>query len=153
VGELCHFVDLCTYLVGQPPVSVFAQALGRDPEIDDSSVVLLRFPDGSAASIQYLASAADALPKERFEVSGGGRTARCDNFRTTEILSGGRTRRHRTTNQDKGQQTAVSEVVAALREGRPSPFGLDELAAVSRATFAVAESAASGAAVVLKLEK
>ncbi len=47
----------------------------------------------------------------------------------------------------------MSEVVAALVQGRPSPFTLDELAAVSRVTFAVAESAASGSAIRLQLEK
>ena len=31
VGEVCHFVDLCSFLVGATPASVFARALGRDP--------------------------------------------------------------------------------------------------------------------------
>jgi predicted dehydrogenase len=141
VGEACHFVDLCTYLVGAPPVAVSAQRLARDPESDDSLVALLAFADGSAATLAYLARSDPALPKERFEVSGDGRTARCDNFRSTEIS--GR-KRLRTLNQDKGQATAIAEVLAALRAGRPSPFELSELVAVSRATFALVEAAASG---------
>ena len=142
VGEACHFVDLCTFLVGAPPVRVFAQALGRDPELDDSLVAQLRFADGSSATLHYLASASGELPKERFEVSGAGRTALCDNFRHTRILGGGKGLR--TVNQDKGQATAVREVLAAVREGRPSPFGLEEIGAVSRATFALLESSRSG---------
>ncbi|MCA9506660.1 MAG: Gfo/Idh/MocA family oxidoreductase, partial [Myxococcales bacterium] len=51
VGEVCHFVDLCTYLVGQNPVDVQARMLGRDPETDDSVMALLHYPDGSTASI------------------------------------------------------------------------------------------------------
>jgi hypothetical protein len=50
----------------------------------------------------------------------------------------------KTMNQDKGQATAVAEVVAAVRDGRPSPFALDELVAVSRATLAILESARTG---------
>ncbi len=142
VGEVCHFVDLCTFLVGGPPVRVFAQALGRDPEHDDSLVAQLGFADGSAATLQYLARASGELPKERFEVSAEGRTAACESFRVTRFAGGGRPLR--TLNQDKGQQTAVREVVAAVREGRASPFALDEVAAVSRATFALVASARGG---------
>ena len=68
-------VDLCGYLVGAPPTSVFARALGRDPEVDDSTVLVLGFADGSTATIAYLANASPDLPKERFEVSADGRTA------------------------------------------------------------------------------
>ena len=146
VGEVCHFVDLCIYLVGAAPVSVHASALGRDPETDDSIASLLKFPDGSVATIQYLARANAALPKERFEVSGDGKTAFCDNFKKTRVLGGASLR---TWNQDKGQATAVREVIEALRTGAPSPFVWDEIAAVTRATFAMLESVRSGRPVAL----
>jgi predicted dehydrogenase/threonine dehydrogenase-like Zn-dependent dehydrogenase len=148
VGEACHMVDLCAYLVGAPPVEVFARALGRDPERDDSTVLVLGFADGSTATIEYLANASAELPKERFEVSADGRTASCDNFRTTRLPGG---RKLRTASQDKGQQTALREVVEALRAGAASPFSLEEIEAVSRATFAAAESARTRAAVRLGL--
>lgn len=137
VGEVCHFVDLCAYLVGEPPARVFARTPSRDREGDDSVVVLLGFPDGSQATVEYLARASGSLPKERFEVSGDGRTARCTNFRSTKLPGG---RRVRGWNQDKGQTAALAEVVKAVRDGRPSPFDLPGLVAVSRATFAIEES-------------
>jgi predicted dehydrogenase/threonine dehydrogenase-like Zn-dependent dehydrogenase len=146
IGEVCHFVDLCTFLAGAPPVSVFASALGRDPETDDSIHALLQYADGSTASIQYLARASAALPKERFEASADGRTALCDNFRRTTVHGG---RSLRTWNQDKGQRTAVAEVIAALGAGAPSPFAWEEIAATTRATFAMLESARSGRPVAL----
>ena len=133
------------YLVGAPPRRVFARALGRDPETDDSIVSPARLPgrlDGDASSTWPRASA--ELPKERFEASADGRTARCDNFRVTTLLGGPRAGRVKTLNQDKGQATAVAEVVEAVRAGGPSPFSLDEIVAVSRATFAMLESARSG---------
>lgn len=145
LGEACHFVDLCSYLVGSPPTSVYARALGRDPETDDSTVMLLGFADGSTATIEYLARASTSLPKERFEVSGDGRTAICDNFRETRLLGGGG-KGVKTLNQDKGQATAVAEVIAAVKAGAPSPFGLDELYAVSETTFAAKRSIRSGSA-------
>jgi predicted dehydrogenase/threonine dehydrogenase-like Zn-dependent dehydrogenase len=144
VGEVCHFVDTCAYLVGTPPCSVFARTLGRDPETDDSTVAMLGFPDGSTATVAYLARASTALPKERWEASADGRTVLCDNFRATRFL-GGRT--VKTLNQDKGQRTAVAEIVEAVRSGAPSPFELHEVLGVSRATFAILESARTGLAV------
>jgi len=144
IGEVCHFVDLCTFLVGAPPCAVFARALGRDVESDDSVTALLSFSDGSVATIDYLASANASLPKERFEVSSGGRTARCENFRVTELLGEGRRRKLGSVRQDKGQEAALREVIQAVRAGQPSPFDFAELLAVSRATFAIEESARSG---------
>src|SRR4029453_4704929 len=90
VGEVCHFVDLCAFLVGAAPVRVVAQALGRDPEQDDSLVAQLGFAERSAATLQYLAAASGELPKERFEASADGRTAACENFRITRFAGGGR---------------------------------------------------------------
>ncbi|MEE2679554.1 MAG: bi-domain-containing oxidoreductase [Myxococcota bacterium] len=141
IGEVCHFVDLCAHLVGTPPSRVFASALGRDPESDDSVIATLGWPDGSAATIQYLASAHANLPKERFEASADGSTVRCDNYRRTEVL-GGRTLK--TWNQDKGQATAVAETVEAVARGGASPIALSELAGVARATFAILAAIRSG---------
>jgi predicted dehydrogenase/threonine dehydrogenase-like Zn-dependent dehydrogenase len=142
VGEGCHFVDLCTSFVGDVPTTVYARALGRDPETDDGAVIVLGFGDGSTATIEYLATANAALPKERFEVSADGITAIGDNFRETTIHGG---KGLKTMNQDKGQAAAVAQVVAAVKEGRPSPFRPDELVAVSDATFAALRSMRSGA--------
>jgi predicted dehydrogenase len=148
LGEACHFVDLASYLVGAPPATVFARSLGRGIASDDSTVALLGFADGSTATLEYLARTDSALPKERFEASADGRTARCDNFRVTKLSGAPDVR---TMNQDKGQAAAVVEVVEAVRSGAPSPFRLEELLAVSRATFAIQESARSGAPVRLAL--
>jgi predicted dehydrogenase/threonine dehydrogenase-like Zn-dependent dehydrogenase len=147
IGEACHFVDLCTYLVGAPPVRVFAQALSRDPDSDDSLVAILSFPDGSTASLEYLARASSELPKERFEASADGLTATCENYRITQFRGSRGPGRVKTVNQDKGQADAVAAVVEAVRSGGPSPFRLDEIVAVSRATFAALESVRTGRAV------
>ncbi|MAJ59749.1 MAG: hypothetical protein CBC48_07070 [bacterium TMED88] len=145
LGECCHFVDLCTYLVGELPHRVFATHSGLNTEIDDSTTILMSWPDGSAATIHYLARAAGDLPKERFEVSCGQVTATCDNFRQTRIhgSSGG----VRKMNQDKGQATALAETLAAIRKGEPSPISIEEILSVSETTFAILESQQSGRAI------
>jgi predicted dehydrogenase len=147
VGEACHFVDLLTYLVGRPPRSVQAQALGREPENDDSMIASLRFDDGSVATLQYLARASADLPKERFEVSWGGRTLISTDFRELQQVGA---KKSSLLNQDKGQRTAVAEVIDAVRSGGPSPFDLSEIEAVSLATFAMLESARLGETVEIR---
>lgn len=147
VGEVCHFVDLCMFLAGSLPARVFARALNADLSLDDSVAIQIAFSDGSVAQIQYLARASGDLPKERFEVSVDGKTASCENFRTTTFA--GRRRPFRTLNQDKGQAAALRDVILSARQGRPAPFAFDEIAAVSRTTFAILESACSGQEVVL----
>jgi predicted dehydrogenase len=147
IGECCHFVDLCSWLVGAPPNRVFARSLSRERDVDDSMVTLLSYPDGSVATLEYLGSASGELPKERIEISADGTTAQCDNFRTTRVVGGAS---HKTLNQDKGQEAAIEHVIDAVRGGKPSPFTLLELAATSAATFAMEESMRSGQAVDLE---
>ncbi|MFO0691365.1 MAG: bi-domain-containing oxidoreductase [Myxococcota bacterium] len=132
VGEACHFVDLCTYLVGQVPNGVEARALGRDRETDDSTMMLVAYPDGSTASIAYLANASTELPKERFEVHADGRSALCENYRVT-TLPGGKTLKG--LNQDKGQAEAVRVTLEAVRTGAASPIPVGEWVSTSGVTF------------------
>jgi predicted dehydrogenase len=141
VGECCHFIDLCIYLVGELPTSVYARALGRNPDLDDSMVATIGFGDGSIATLQYLANASSELPKERFEVSAAGKTAISENFRSTRVVG---QRPFKTVNQNKGQQEAVLEVLEACRSGSGSPITLEELAANSETTFGMLESMRSG---------
>jgi predicted dehydrogenase len=145
---MCHFVDLANYLVGQPCISVFARAISRDTDVDDSMLSVLTYPDGSTVALEYLAHSDPGLPKERFEVSGDGKTARCRNFRTTD-LSG--TRNFRSLGQDKGQATEIREVLDAVQNGQPSPFQLEEIVNVSRVTFAMVESAGTGTPAHVKI--
>jgi predicted dehydrogenase len=134
IGEACHFVDLCAYLVGQAPSGVQARALGRDPETDDSMMALLSYPDGSTASIAYLANASTEVSKERFEVHADGKSALCDNYRVTTLPGG---KKVKGINQDKGQREAVAAVLRAIQSGGRSPIAIDEILAVSRTTAAI----------------
>jgi predicted dehydrogenase len=134
IGEACHFVDLCTYLIGRPPLSVQVRALGRDPETNDSTMALLSYSDGSTASISYLANASTELSKERWEVHADGKSAVCDNFRVTKLPGG---RKVKGINQDKGQARAIAQTITAVSESKASPISIDEVVAVSRATASI----------------
>jgi predicted dehydrogenase len=101
--------------------------------------VSLRYRDGSLATITYLTEAHRRFPKETFEVSSGGRTARLDNFRQTTVWAGTRSRvRRHLGPADKGQRAQIAAFLFSLRSGGPMPISLESLTATTRATLAAA---------------
>ena len=89
VGEGGHFVDTLSWWIGSDPVEVVTMPAAGPDELQMS----LRYDDGSLATITYLTNAHRRFPKETFEASTSGRTARLDNFRRTTVWSGTRASR------------------------------------------------------------
>ncbi|HEY4424870.1 MAG TPA: bi-domain-containing oxidoreductase [Pyrinomonadaceae bacterium] len=143
IGEGCHFIDLIQYLVGAPPVSVFAESISAKSSkiVDaDSVIITLRFADGSNGSVAYLAEGDKGLAKERVEIFGAGRSFVLDDFRRATLYKDGREEQVASKAQDKGQQEQVRVVCASVLQGGAAPIELDELAATTRATFRVLDS-------------
>jgi len=142
IGEGCHFVDFLTFLVGQAPLSVSAQALadgGRYRE--DNAVLTFTFPDGSLGTVSYLANGDKAFPKERVEVFTGGRVAVLDDYRTLEMVRDGRREIVRSRlRQDKGHRAEWQVFSTAIRTGGSAPIPYEHLFGVTRATFAAVEA-------------
>ncbi len=135
VGEGGHFVDTVSWWIGGDPVEVLPMSAGGSDEVQMS----LRYGDGSLATITYLTSAHRRFPKETFEASSGGRTARLDNFKRTTVWAGTRSRvRRHLGPPDKGQSTEIKGFLAAVRTGGAMPISLNSLAATTRATLAIA---------------
>ena len=146
-GEVCHFVDFMQYLTGAHVTRVYAEPVTSDDReaVDDDSVfVTLKFADGSNGSIAYLAEGDRALPKERVEVFGSGRSFVVEDYRAAAGYAGGRETRARLRAQDKGQREEVRAVCAALRRGGPAPIPLADLANTTRATFRILDSLRTG---------
>jgi predicted dehydrogenase/threonine dehydrogenase-like Zn-dependent dehydrogenase len=137
-GEACHFVDWCMAVAGAPLERVFAGLRGSAP--DESLHATLEFSDGQA-SLAYVPSAAQGLPKEHIEISRGTRIAVVEDFRSVTFHSpAGRQRRFF---HGKGQKEMLAAVVAAFVSGR-APRPSAEAFASARATLKLLESASSG---------
>jgi polar amino acid transport system substrate-binding protein len=150
LGEVCHFVDLISYLAGSLPVRVFAEEIGRDARSRQNVTITLRLANGSVGAIHYLATGDPAVPKEHIEVFGGGRVAQLDNFRRLTLFHANRGRRYRLFNQAKGHAEEMALFAKALREGGPIPVPLSDAVAVTRATFLVNQSLEQGSPVNLE---
>jgi predicted dehydrogenase/threonine dehydrogenase-like Zn-dependent dehydrogenase len=144
-GEGGHFLDTITWWLGAHPLELHAMsARGGDVH------VALRYDDGSVGSIDYVVGGNGRYPKETFEVSAAGRTARFENYSRATVWHG----RHKRTLRargaiDKGQRRQLAAFVDAVRAGSAMPVSLPSLVATTAATIAVGRSLESGGAVTL----
>ncbi|TYO98351.1 putative dehydrogenase [Geothermobacter ehrlichii] len=146
VGEVCHFVDTCSFLAGSNPISAYATCVRKaDTSIpdEDNVSILLNFANGSTAAIHYLAYGSRQVPKEWIELSTGSKTMQLNDFRELVIFDGSCKEKHKGANQDKGFQAEFIAFREGVRSGiAPIPF--DSICATTRTTFAVLESLRSG---------
>jgi polar amino acid transport system substrate-binding protein len=150
IGEVCHFIDLMHFLTGSLTTRVFAESIqSRDHGItdEDSVFITLKFADGSNGTIAYLAEGDKALPKERVEIFGNGKTFVIDDCRSTSAFAGGKETGRSLGKQDKGQAEEIRQVCAVVMSGEAPPIALDDLAATTRATFRILESLRTGSSV------
>ena len=153
-GEAGHFIDVLSYLVGARPMSVMATRLKpANPTADDLDNVsaLVRYADGSTASLLYLTQGALKVPKEYLEVFGGGITAQLHNFESLLVFEQERQKKL-SMRLDKGQQAEMDAFVDAVKRGAALPISLESLIDTTGVTLAIEESARSGIEVPL-LEK
>jgi predicted dehydrogenase/threonine dehydrogenase-like Zn-dependent dehydrogenase len=153
-GEVCHFVDLLQHFAGAAPVKVNASRLPPAGDLvlwDDNVSTTIEFADGSLGTIIYSALGADALPKERVEIMGAGRSAVIDNFRAAELYQG-KERKVASAGQDKGHRAQFAAFVSAIASGGPSPVPARELLLSTLATLCIEESLRTGQPVQVDLD-
>jgi polar amino acid transport system substrate-binding protein len=143
IGEVCHFVDLATYLCQSRPVTVSADAMDDPKNLKDTLVINLKFENGSIAHISYLANGNKYLEKEYLEVHGNGLSAILDDFKELRVY-GKRKRKYKIASQDKGHREEVRQFLAAVREGKASPIPFEEIYMSSLLPFKIIESIRSG---------
>ncbi|SFA98044.1 Predicted dehydrogenase [Amycolatopsis marina] len=145
-GEGGHFVDTVSWLLDGDPVSVYACAT---PGQDDLQV-MLRYPDGSTATITYATTGAASFPKETLDVIADGKVLKFDDFQRAAFFGRKRSASPKLPRgRDKGQRAELDAFVDAVRTGGPMPVPVASLARTTLATLAVRTSLATGAPVRL----
>jgi predicted dehydrogenase/threonine dehydrogenase-like Zn-dependent dehydrogenase len=142
IGEACHFIDYLTWLNGSLPVSVYATALPDAGGHNDTVNISITFANGSAGVVAYYANGPKSMPKEYIEVFHNGSSGVINNFKELRVF-GKSKQKKKLLNLDKGQKPMVEQFLQSLLTGKPLiPF--EEIAAVTKATFAVLESIKTG---------
>jgi len=147
VGEVCHFIDLMTYLTDSRPISVYAESISAKSDKilnADSVFITLKFSDGSNGSIAYLAEGDRSLAKERIEIFGARKVFALDDFRAATSYKDERENQVTLKAQDKGQADQVRAVCSSILSNGPAPISLDDLTSTTRATFRVLDSLREG---------
>ncbi|MFF8377997.1 bi-domain-containing oxidoreductase [Streptomyces sp. NPDC015661] len=145
-GEGGHFIDTASWLLGADPVSVYATAAPGNEDLQ----VVLRYPDGSTATISYVTNGAPGFPKETLDLVADGKVLRLDDFVRASVHGPEKWVSSRLPKaRDKGQNAELAAFVRAVRTGGPMPVPLESLVATTAATLAVQAGLAAGAPVTL----
>jgi predicted dehydrogenase len=146
LGEVCHFVDLLSFLSGSTVVEVEARGIGNSGRYSGDNVLIsLRFANGSEGTISYLANGDRAFSKERIEVFGGGSTAVLEDFRRLELVRNGRRDIVRARwQQDKGHRAEWAAFAESVQKHGEAPISFSELVSSALATVRIDEALGSG---------
>jgi predicted dehydrogenase/threonine dehydrogenase-like Zn-dependent dehydrogenase len=116
VGEACHAVDFCSFLVGAP-VRAWTRG-GLRPKTDslcasDNMTLLLEYEDGSLATIEYFAVGSRECAKEEIAIRYDGKTLVIDDF-TALAAYGERLAPRKTTKPEKGLLEELTRLADCL---------------------------------------
>jgi len=142
VGEVCHFIDTCSYLIGSDVVSVFASTVTKDDKSipdEDNVNIILNYANGSTATIGYYAYGSKIMPKENIEVFGNDISMQMNDFRELLIYTNGKKEKVKNSNQDKGFVGEFKAFANAVKTGE-NAIGFDSIYNTTKATFKILES-------------
>jgi predicted dehydrogenase/threonine dehydrogenase-like Zn-dependent dehydrogenase len=125
IGEACHHVDFCCWLIGSEVISVDVNCLGGSGAgylREDNVHITLGFADGSLATLMYLSNGAKAFPAEVVEVSCENRSARLTDFKR---LESGKGLRRRTRRLWRGSAKGIDAQIACFLQVARNPEGFD----------------------------
>lgn len=142
IGEVCHFIDTCSYLIGSDVESVFATTINKkDQSIpdEDNVNIVLNYANGSTATINYMAFGDNSMPKEYIEVFGNGISMQMNDFRELTIFKGGKSIKEKSANQDKGFVNELKAFKEAVKSGE-SAINFESIYNTTKTTFKILES-------------
>ena len=140
IGEACHLLDLGVFLANSEIKEICVNSMGNKFDLKtDNASILVKFENGSNASINYFSNGSKKYQKERVEVYSKDRVWISNNYRKTEVFSS-RGSRVLVKKSDKGQQTQFTNYVNLVRNGGKAMIPMNELINVSKASVMLLES-------------
>ncbi len=155
IGEVCHFVDLLTFLIGSNPIKVYADVITstRDDMMSkDNTSITFKYRDGSIATIIYTASGDRSFPKERIEIFNENSVAVIDDFRKVTFSRNGKLRTFGSSKQDKGYKHALNAFIECALNGGASPISLQDSVNATVSTLKILESLSLGKPIDINLD-
>lgn len=122
IGEACHFIDLCNYIIENEILSFEISSVpinNKNIYADDNFILMIKYQDGSMASIFYSSIGGSKQPKELLEVYWEGESYVIEDFMHYSEFSNTDKKVIQLKEQDKGRESQIKEVLKVL-QGRPS---------------------------------
>lgn len=141
IGEVCHFIDTCSFLIGSDVKSVFATTIKKtDKSIpdEDNISIILNYKNGSTATITYFAYGDNSMPKESIEAFANDVSISLNDFREL-VTYKGKTRKEKSSNQDKGFVNEFKAFKEAVNTGN-SAISFKSIYNTTKTTFKILES-------------
>jgi predicted dehydrogenase len=149
-GEGGHFIDTVSWLLGDDPASVYTAATPSQSDLQ----VVLRYPDGSTATITYATNGSTQFQKETIDLTADGKVLKFDDFARAAVFGRKKWASSRIPKgRDKGQAAEVGAFLDAVRTGGPMPVPVESLFATTLATLAVETSLNNGGPVRIEVEQ
>ncbi|MCT7639256.1 bi-domain-containing oxidoreductase [Aliarcobacter butzleri] len=142
IGEVCHFIDTCSYLIGSEVKSVFATTIQKSDQSipdEDNVNIVLNYANGSTATISYYAYGDNSMPKEYIEVFSSGVSMQMNDFRELTIFKGGKSSKEKSANQDKGFVNEFKAFKESAKSGNEA-ISFDSIYNTTKTTFKILES-------------
>jgi polar amino acid transport system substrate-binding protein len=153
IGEVCHFIDTMMYITTSKPLSIFARSISSNSleniKDTDNVAITINFINGSVGTIIYTSMGASNLTKEYFEVHTERKSAIMNNFELVTLYDG-KSKKNINMDGDKGIKNEIKEYLNSLKKGYIL-INFDELAIVTKTTFAVLESIETNSIINLNL--
>jgi predicted dehydrogenase/threonine dehydrogenase-like Zn-dependent dehydrogenase len=141
LGEVCHFVDTASWIIGLQPTSVvvFGDS-AAESLLNENLTVVLRYPDGSTASILYSADGSPRTSKEQIDILGRGKSMHIDNF-TSMTVDGSKVK---LSSPSKGHAANLAAFRSAVRGGEVDNPEVLASIETTKVMLAAARSLATG---------
>lgn len=142
IGEACHFFDFFLFLMEQPVIDVQVSFLPVDGKIvvaKDNIAVLVKFADGSLASLIYTSLGPSSLPKEYVEVFAGGKCFVLNDYRSLDIYGMNGRQQIKLKRQEKGWREELVWVADCLKGKKDGARIINQAFEAMEVTFRVAD--------------
>jgi predicted dehydrogenase/threonine dehydrogenase-like Zn-dependent dehydrogenase len=136
IGEVCHFIDLASYFAASKIIAVCTNSLS---ESDEDVSILLKFENGSSATINYFTNGHKAYDKERVELYANGKTILIENWKHLKGF-GFKALTNKSVIQDKGHAQQFKLLAEQINKNTEALIPFDSLYNSTAAAIAATQS-------------
>ena len=113
IGEVCHFIDYCSFILDSEIVNWKCTHLNN---LNDNLVISLNYSNGSSANINYITSGCDSFPKENIFFHFEKKIINLIDFKKVEYYGFSLFKKSKKLfNQDKGQKKMIDSFISDIQ--------------------------------------